>query len=177
MGLLRKVGGSALRGSGRFLAVHVVPDTLLPSWKTQKRVAALGRALKPKKKKKKAPAQKKEYKSPALAGVRPARSGKPSASKKPKPTFNKNAWSQGRAMSVSGSFSPSASTSPRAASSARPSFAARLGSQFRPSTVARRKQKLRDIKNEPRLFIQMHADELFHNVRSIKMPFKSKNPY
>ena len=158
MAWLRKVAGSALRGAGNVLAVHVVPDSLIPSWKTRQYLSTATRAAsrlgstgKGKKKKKAAPS------SP--------RSGSPPSRRPPssRAAFNKNAWGRGASLPSAPAFSLPPSTS-RQRSGASPSFS---------QMVQKRQQQLRDFRNHPRLVVQMHLDELLHHVKTYK-PSNSK---
>lgn len=146
MGLLRKATISALRGTGNLLAVHVVPDTLIPSWKTQKRLTTgagyLVRPFSSSKKKKTSAKNKKRPSSP--------RSGSPTSARPPatRPAFNKNSWSRGGSLAPAPGFAPSRPTS------SPPGSVGRSFSRF--------KQQAKDFRNEPRLVIQMTMDELLH---------------
>ena len=85
MGFLRRAlsgaARSTARGTGRFLSNHVLPDTLIPSWETQRRISKAGttisRSFSGSKKLKKKQYQKptRQYQSSALNRTGSARPG------------------------------------------------------------------------------------------------------
>ena len=148
MGLLIRLG----KAGGRALVAHVVPDSLIPTWKLKKSAPSGSAQLKQAarltgSKKKKAPSLK-PYKSAALtaAGV-----GRPKP-KAPKQKFDKNGWSMGRTL-------PAGNGS---ANSPLPSGSASL------------RRKLLDAARNPRALAQMKLDEMHHEYVSKKAAFLSK---
>lgn len=163
MAWLSSLARSGARATGRALSRHVVPDSLIPSWKTQK-IAASGYSLLKKatrkagSKKKDAPSLKgKPYKSAALARVaRPA-------PKAPKQQFDKNGWSMGRTMQA-----PLAYDGPPRLYSNSP-----LPSRTKPRPDFVRQS--RDLVRNPRLYLEMQRDlaevEYFLAKKRVKSEF------
>ena len=160
MGLLLKVVGLGARATGRALSAHVVPDSLVPSWKTQKRLSSglslLNKAAKrvAGKKKSNRPATA-PTKNRALAGV-----ARPS-SKPPKKSFNQNAWSTGRGLESSFDGPPPSRSNSRSVSPAR-------------NLVSKRLQQAKDVVRNPRIVAQMGLDLLKVDYQHKKANFLSK---
>lgn len=178
---LRNLGRSALRQTGQVLAVHIVPDTLIPSRGTQKAFKTASSALsRPFSRSAKSTSKKSSRQTGASTG----RAKMPPVPRRSSPArapgaqkFNKNAWGRGAGLLPASGYSSPPPTSRSAPGPRGVSFMSRLGQQFRPSTVARRKQQMRDFRNEPRLVVQMKLDELFHSMRHYKPTHKTKHPY
>jgi hypothetical protein len=155
----KSVGKSALRGTGSFLSNHVLPDTLIPSWKTRKRLASATRAVgslaKPKKQ------RKSPNKSSKQSKKQKPYSPQPPAQRGGLPTFNRNAWQRGDALRSSGASSP---TSSRASSAPARKVQAK---------VKRLQSQARDILMNPRLVGQMFWDELKHDAKQKKQQLLS----
>lgn len=154
MGLLRSIARTGARATGRALSSHVLPDSLVPSWKTQKALSTgydlLKRATrKTGKKKKPAPSSKaKSYKSPALASV-----SRPSP-KAPKKKFDKNGWGMGRSLPGGSDGVTFSRASP-------------------PPRPAGLRRKLVDAARNPRLVAQMGLDLLKADYQQKKDTFLS----
>jgi hypothetical protein len=152
MGLLSKVARSGARAAGRGLSRHVLPDSLIPSWKTKKAVASGYSLLKKaaRRKKKSAPAPTK-----TATAKRPA-------PKAPKQKFDRNQWARGgKLVSVDFSNERPLSRSNSSSTSSTPKRASRL------------KAQVKDLVRNPRLVVQMHLDELQHDYETKKRRFLS----
>lgn len=156
MGLLRRAAGAAVWGTGKLVSRHVLPDTLIPSWKTTQRISRAGsllsRPFKRKKRKKTATTSRATSKS---ASYRPG-------PVKQKQKFDKNAWNQGRALKSDASWSllPSSGLVSRPTSS--------------PKQRPRWRQQLHDVRHNPQLVLQMKMDELKHDVSKLSQQVKSR---
>ena len=147
MGLLIRLG----KAGGRALVAHVVPDSLIPTWKLKKSAPSgksqLDKASRLTGKKKKKQPISSAYKSAALASVsRP----KPKA---PKKKFDRNGWSMGRSLPAGNG----SDNLPRSSSGS-----------------ASLRRKLLDAARNPRVLAQMKLDELHHEYVSKKAAFLSK---
>ena len=153
MGLLRKIARTGTRAAGRALSAHVVPDSLIPSWKTQKRLSD-GYSLLTKTaklvagKKKKKGSSSTAYQSKALASVR-----RPSP-KPPKKKFDKNGWGMGRSLPGGSDGVTFSRASP-------------------PPRPAGLRRKLVDAARNPRLVAQMGLDLLKADYQQKKDTFLS----
>jgi len=154
MGLLRRAAGAAVWGTSRAISRHVLPDTLIPSWKTKKRISRAGSLLtmpfRRKKKKKKKPASSSSRRSAGPA-TRPAR-------------FDRNAWKQGRALRPDASFVLPASSASASLRSSSP----------KPRKPSRLSAQLRDLRQHPQLVLQMKLDELAHDVKKLGRKVKER---
>lgn len=165
MGLLTRLTKSAARAGGSALSRHVVPDSLIPSWKTQKAVSTGYNLLKKAskltgKKKKPAPASApKDYKSPALRPV--SRPGP----KKPKQAFDKTGWSMGRNLPATDGSDNLQKPPGRSSSASSPN---------RPGLIS---QRLKDAVKNPRLVAQMGVDLLKADYQRKKSIFLSNLTY
>lgn len=158
MGLLRSVARMGARATGRALSRHVVPDSLIPSWKTQKTVSS-GLSLLTKAARLVGNKKKKKKKS---AAARPtARPSARPAPKAPKKKFDKNGWNMGR--SLPNGFDVSSASSARSHSRA-----------LEPQQSASFLRKAKDLARNPRLVAQMGLDLLSVEYQLKKRSFLSK---
>lgn len=159
------VGRGSLRGAGNLLSKHVLPDTLLPSWKTKQRLASAIRGVNSfgKSKSKKSSTSGKKSSTPSK------KSRKSTAKKAPQqrgglPVFNRNAWARGAQLQSSGGFSGSSG----GYSAPRP----------RPTSARAKLQRLKaqalDVLLNPRAVGQMVYDSVSHDAKKTKKRFLSK---
>lgn len=134
----------------RALSRHVVPDSLLPSWKTRKTVQTGLSLLKRKKKK---------TSKPTSSGKATRKPGPP----KPKQKFDRNAWLGGRSL-VS---SDHVNASPRSLSGSSSLSSIK-------SRAERLKAQARDLVRNPRLVASMVRDEIEHDLKQEKRIYSSK---
>jgi hypothetical protein len=158
MGLLSKLARSSARATGRALSAHVVPDSLLPSWKTRKTLqtgySLLSKAGRKTKKKAAAPAKKKPLSIGGFQVPKP---------KAPAKKFDKNAWSTGRGLPSGvgyGERPPSRSASPS-------------GQSLR-QRASKLRGQLSDLRREPRAVAQMGLDLLEVEYKRKRQSFLSK---
>jgi hypothetical protein len=158
MGLLSKLARSSARATGRALSAHVVPDSLIPSWKTRKTVKSgyslLTSAARKPNKKAAAPAKKKAL---AIGGFQVP---KPKA---PAKKFDKNAWATGRGLPSGVGYgerprSPSGSPS----------------GQSLKQRASKLRAQLSDLRREPRAVAQMGLDLLQVEYKQKQQAFLSK---
>jgi hypothetical protein len=150
--LLYSLARSSARATGRALSAHVVPDSLIPSWKTRKAVSS-GLSL----------LNKAARKTGKSASAKSAKQFKRPAPTKPKQAFNKNAWSQGRAIAPAAGYGEPPPSRPASSS----------GRSLKQS-AARLRQQFSDLRSEPRLVAQMGLDILKQEYRLKKNSFLSE---
>lgn len=162
MSLLRSLARHSARATGRALSAHVVPDSLIPSWKTKKRVSS-GLSLLTKAARKTKPATNR----PASASGGKRKGGQPArpAPKAPKTPFDKNAWSQGRALA-----------SPPGFAEPRPSRPASSSGPLLNKSGQRLVQQFSDLRRHPKAVAQMGLDLLHHEYQQKKQRFLSSLP-
>jgi hypothetical protein len=158
--LLRSLARTSARATGRALSAHVLPDSLLPSWKTQKAVSTGYSLLKKATRKSGKKNGKKSAIAPtknrALAGAaRP----KPKA---PKQKFDRNSWNNGRNLAPAAGYDERPQSPPKSSSALSPTK--------RVSTLRR---QLIDGARNPRLVAQMGLDLLKVDYQRKKDTFLS----
>lgn len=159
MGLLRSIARTGARATGRALSRHVVPDSLIPSWKTQQ-IALSGYNLL------RRAAPKNGKPKGAKRATAPTRGGGPTAGtatprpKPPKQKFDKNGWSMGRGLPTG--FAVSSAASQRSYSQ-----------ESEPSKSPGLSRKVKDAVRNPRLAVQMGLDLLQVEYQLKKRSFLS----
>lgn len=168
MAWLRRAAASAargtVRGAGSFLSTHVLPDEVIPSWKTRKRLASATRAVSSLAKRSKPSASRSKSSKPSKKQTTSSRTGNMARPQRGGlPTFNRNEWNRGANLRTSDSYS----NSPSPRSSAVPPARVR-------AKVNRLTAQARDILMNPRLVGQMFWDELKHDAKKTKQQLSSR---
>lgn len=156
MGLLSSLAKASARASGRALAAHVLPDSLVPSWKTQKAISSGYSLLKKAAKTKKGTAN----------GKGAARSAQRPGPKPPKKKFDKQSWAVGRGLPSGDGFAVQRQSSPKS------SFLSSAKTQ-----AAKLRRKSIDLARNPRVAAQMGLDLLKEDYQTKKRSFLSELDY